>query len=159
MKDKELIMKLAALCSRKEICSSDLIQKLQKYEATEEQVEIVMDRLIQERYVDDARYAQFYVRDKYRFNRWGRDKLVYGLRSKRIDSRHITLALEEIDVELYEQNLVDILVTKAKSLKKDEDQFLKKQKLIRFARGRGFEMELIIRKLGNEGDFFSKKSD
>lgn len=134
--------KLAKLCSTKEICRFDAIEKLHKWEIFNEAEDIV-DWLEDEKFIDDSRFARFYVRDKYRFNKWGRIKISYHLKHKRIPENIIQEAFQEINQEEYIQNLHSVLSQKNKSLK-DEDPLQKKAKLYRYAQGKGFESDLIF---------------
>lgn len=137
--------KLARLCSVKEICRYDVIEKLHKWEIYDEAEEIA-DWLEDEKFIDDNRFARFYVRDKYRFNKWGRIKISYHLKHKHIASGIIQEAFEEIDEEEYKDILATLISQKYNSLK-DEDLIQKKAKLVRYAQGKGFEADLIFRNI------------
>ena len=66
----------AALCSRAEKCSSDIMTKLSQWGVGEENASVVLKQLIEEKYVDDERYARSFVRDKFRFNKGGKIKIL-----------------------------------------------------------------------------------
>ena len=74
----EILYKLAARCSVSEQCLNDIENKLAKYDLPEEERTRILRHLVEEKYVDDQRYAEAYVRDKYRFNKWGRMKISQG---------------------------------------------------------------------------------
>ncbi len=143
----EILYKLAARCSVSEQCLSDVEGKLAKYDLTEEERTRILRHLVEERYVDDGRYAEAYVRDKYRFNKWGRIKIAQGLRMKGIDSETISAAMEVIDEEEYLGILRDLLKAKRKSTR-GASEYEVNGKLIRFATGRGFEFGAIRQCLG-----------
>lgn len=63
--------------------------------------ERVIEHLIKEKYIDQQRYCAAFVRDKYRFNQWGRMKIVQALRLKKIPANMISLGLEAIDESEY----------------------------------------------------------
>lgn len=64
--------------------------------ASEEVTERIMAHLQKERYLDAARFCRFYVRDKYRFNQWGRMKIAQMLRMKRLSDEDIRAGLEKL---------------------------------------------------------------
>lgn len=140
----EILYKLAARCSVSEQCLSDITAKLDKYDLPEEEKTRILRHLVEEKYVDDGRYAKAYVRDKYRFNKWGRIKIAQGLRMKGIDSETINSAMEAIDEEEYMEILSDLIMAKRKSTK-GRNEYEINGKLYRFAAGRGFEYDAIRR--------------
>ena len=147
----EILYKLAARCSVSEQCLSDIESKLAKYDLSGEEKTRILRHLVEEKYVDDRRYAEAYVRDKYRFNKWGRIKIAQGLRMKGIDREAIEAAMEVIDEEEYLSILRDLLKTKRKSTKGKSDYEIN-GKLIRFATGRGFEFAAIRKCIGASAD-------
>ena len=108
----EVLYKLAARCSVSEQCLSDIETKLAKYDLTEEEKTRIVRHLVEEKYVDDRRYAEAFVRDKYRFNKWGRIKIAQGLRMKGIDKETIDTAMEAIDEQEYIEILRDLIKSK-----------------------------------------------
>ena len=149
----EVLYKLAARCSVSEQCLSDVEGKLAKYDLTEEEKTRILRHLVEEKYIDDGRYAEAYVRDKYRFNKWGRIKIAQGLRMKGIDRETIDTAMEAIDEAEYFDILRGLLQSKRRSTKGKNDYEVN-GKLIRFATGRGFEFGAIRQCLGASADDF-----
>ena len=138
----EVLYKLAAKCSVSEQCLSDIETKLAKYDLTDEEKTRILRHLVEEKYIDDGRYAEAYVRDKYRFNKWGRIKIAQGLRMKGIDRETIDTAMETIDEAEYLDILRGLIQSKRRSTKGKNDYEVN-GKLIRFATGRGFEFSAI----------------
>ena len=136
------LKRAAALCSNQEQCSSHIREKLNNWKVTSDDANKIIDLLIQEKFLDDARYATFYVRDKFRFNGWGKIKLRVMLRQKDLPLAIIEDALNQIDPELYKQTCTRLISEKSASLK-ESNQFKRKGKLFRFAAQRGFETDLI----------------
>ena len=151
----EVLYKLAARCSVSEQCLSDVEGKLAKYDLPEEEKTRILHHLVEEKYVDDGRYAEAYVRDKYRFNKWGRMKIAQGLRMKGIDKETIATAMEVIDEAEYLDILRDLLRAKRKSTK-GKSEYEVNGKLVRFATGRGFEYAAIRQCLGASVDEFEE---
>ena len=136
------LKRAAELCSSQEQCTSHIRQKLSSWKVSEQDAEKILHVLIKEKFLDDQRYANFYVRDKFRFNGWGKVKLTMMLRQKELPGTIIEEALNQIDPELYKQKCEHLISEKAASLK-ESNQFKRKGKLFRFAAQRGFESDLI----------------
>ena len=142
MKPEKALQIIAGQCSRRECCSNDVRKKLQKWEIQEKNIEEIMIFLYQNKFIDDSRFAKIYTEDKFRFNHWGKQKIMMMLRNKGIDSSIISDALETLDNSDYRKNCMEILQHKIKSIKED-DLYKRKAKLIRFALGRGFDYDTI----------------
>lgn len=149
----EILYKLAARCSVSEQCLSDIEAKLSRYDLTEEEHTRILRHLVEEKYVDDRRYAEAYVKDKYRFNKWGRIKIAQGLRLKGIDNETIKSAMETIDEEEYLSILRDLIKAKRKSTRGTSEYEIN-GKLTRFATGRGFECAAIRRCINVDDDYW-----
>ena len=139
---KLALQRAAALCSRQEQCSSHIRSKLNSWKVSEEDADKIIELLKKEKFLDDERYATFYVRDKYRFNSWGKIKLTAMLRQKEIPAPIIEEALNQIDPEHYKQTCERLISEKSATLK-ESNQFKRKGKLFRYAAQRGFESDLI----------------
>ena len=137
-----LLNKAATYASRCEHCESEVREKLLIWGGTSEETDEIIAYLIEERYIDNQRYANSYAKDKFRFNHWGKYKISIMLRSKDIDSKIIEEALGQIDEEEYLEKLQQILRDKLRSLKYSSE-YEKKGKLFKFAQSRGFESGAI----------------
>ena len=140
--EKEAYLTLAALCAQAEHCQWEMLEKMRRWEVPEEAQARVMQRLVKERYVDDERYAQAFVKDKIRYNKWGRRKVDQALWQKHIDENIRKRVLDEVDDDEYLKVLRPLLKQKRKSTKANSDYELN-QKLMRFALGRGFTFDII----------------
>ena len=149
----EILYKLAARCSVSEQCLSDIEAKLSRYDLTEEERTHILRHLVEEKYVDDRRYAEAYVKDKYRFNKWGRIKIAQGLRMKGIDTETIKSAMEVIDEEEYQGILRELIKAKRKNTRGTSEYEIN-GKLIRFATGRGFEYAAIRKCINVDDDYW-----
>ena len=142
---EKAIDKMRRLCSRREYCVSDIRSKLMKeLEGVSAKVEAALKILISEKYVDDLRYATAYAREKSMISGWGETKIRYMLSAKRIDRSLVDQALTEIDASKADSRLQKLLENKAKSLKADPQIRLK---LLRFALGRGYQYDDVVRVL------------
>ena len=139
---EELLHKAAAFCSLSEHCSSEVEDKLTIWGATNIQQQEIMQYLIGENYLNHQRFCAFFVKDKFRFNKWGKTKIAYALKSKQIEPELIVESLNAIDDDEYLELLVSLLKTKLRGLKFNSE-YEKRGKLIRFALSRGFENRVI----------------
>ena len=142
MTEQEAYLQLAALCAQAEHCQQEMRDKMRRWELDETVQNRIIDRLIKERYVDDERYARAFVKDKIRYNKWGRRKVQQALWQKHIDADIQQRVLDEIDEKEYLDILRPLLKQKRKSIKAESDYELN-QKLMRFALGRGFGFDII----------------
>ncbi len=135
-------LQLAQLCARSEHCQLELTEKMRQWGMSDEAQARVMARLVSERYVDDERYARAFVRDKIRYNKWGRRKVEQGLWAKHIDDDIRERVLGEVGDGEYLSVLRPLLQQKRRSVKADSDYELN-QKLVKFALSRGFTYDII----------------
>ena len=140
--EQETYLSLAALCAQAEHCQWEMLEKMRRWELSDEAQARVMERLMKERYVDDERYARAFVKDKVRYNKWGRRKVEQALWQKHIGDSVRLQVLDEVDDDEYISILRPLLQQKRRSTKAASDYELN-QKLIRFAVSRGFTMDII----------------
>ncbi|MBQ3858518.1 regulatory protein RecX [Segatella bryantii] len=149
--EQQALFKLTKLCSQSEHCSQEMLEKMKKWELEEDAIARNMEYLIREKYVDDSRFARFFINDKIKYNKWGRKKVEQALYLKHISKDISDPIFEEIDNKLYLDVLRPILQSKRKSIKAKNDYELN-IKLIKFAMGRGFSMDLIKKCLNHIDD-------
>lgn len=144
LSEPQALNRIAAYCSRAERCEYDVRKKLVSWELNEEEVKRIIDRLKKERFLDDSRFCRSFVNDKLKFNKWGKTKIIYELRKRRIPETIYSPILSELSGDEFEKQLIHILSIKAKTVK-GKNEYDRKTKLIRFALGRGFPMDLAIK--------------
>lgn len=138
-------------CALRELCPFDIEQKLRQRDTAEKDIVAVIAQLIDEKFIDTQRYAIAFVRDKIRFDHWGRQKVAYALRMKDISEREIRKALKEIDEEEYLSILQQILRSKQRTVRGKNDWDCR-QKVAAFAQRRGFELDLVFDLLDKTDD-------
>lgn len=142
--EQDALFRITALCAQSEQCEHALREKMIRWGLTEEACDRIIDRLYDEKYIDEERFARAYARDKMRYNHWGRQKIDQGMRLLRISTAARRAALDELPEQEYLEILQHILKSKARQVK-GETEYERTGKLIRFALGRGFEMNLIYK--------------
>ena len=140
--ENDAYLTLAALCAQAEHCQYEMLEKMRRWELPDDAQARVMAKLMKERYVDDERYAQAFVHDKIRYNKWGRRKVEQALWQKRIDEDIRKRVLDAVDDDEYISVLSLMLKQKRKTVQANSDYELN-QKLIRLAVGRGFTFDII----------------
>ena len=159
MTEQEAYLQLAALCAQAEHCQQEMRDKMRRWGLDETVQNRIIARLVKERYVDDERYARAFVKDKIRYNKWGRRKVQQALWMKRIDADIQQQVLDEIDEKEYLDVLRPLLKQKRKSIKAESDYELN-QKLLRFALSRGFGFDIIRQCLDvGEEDYSEEMAD
>jgi regulatory protein len=106
----------------------------------------ILEILIQEKYVDEERFAQSFCRGKFIIKKWGKVKITKELKKKKISDICIKKGLEEIDLTEYDL-LLENLLTKKNDTLRDKNHFTRKSKLARFLIQRGFEGNLVWDKI------------
>lgn len=131
------------ICSRRECCKADIKRYLQKRNLTMQQQDSLINKLIEERFLDEMRYATAFVKDKSRFNGWGEVKISWALKSKGVPEQIISKALNELSLEEQKDRVKILLEKKLPSYLKSGDSSTIKARLIRFALSRGYRSEII----------------
>ena len=138
----QVLDKMAKYCAYQERCVKEVRDKLKTFDIAEEEKTKILDYLLDNHFVNDERYAKAFVRGKVNQSGWGINKIRFHLIQKGINKDIIDEALGQTDKEAYHQRLIDILKTKAKTIKAASD-FEKKRKLAAYAMQKGFEGSLV----------------
>ncbi len=140
--NQDLLHRATALCASSEHCCHDIREKLLRWGGSEGEAEEIIDYLLDEKYIDEARFSIAFAKDKMRFNHWGRQKIGQALRMLQIPAPLRSEALQALPEDEYLDILTHILASKQRSVK-GKNAYERQAKLIRFALSRGFEMSLI----------------
>ena len=138
----QVLDKMAKYCAYQERCVKDVRDKLKTFDLPQTEKDKILDYLLDNRFVNDERFAKSFVRGKVNQSGWGLNKIRFHLVQKGIAKELIDEALGQTDEEVYRQRLIDILKTKAKTVKAEND-FEKKRKLAAYAMQKGFEGSLV----------------
>ena len=138
----QVLDKMAKYCAYQERCVKDVSDKLKTFDILEEEKTKILEYLLDNRFVNDERFAMSFVRGKINQSGWGVNKIRFHLIQKGIDKELIDEALGQTDEEVYRQRLIDILKTKAKTVKA-ATEYEKKRKLAAYAMQKGFEGNLV----------------
>ena len=137
----KVLDRLQAQCSKREYCSSDVFKKAMKaFEGNRELSGKILQALLDDKFVDDLRYASAFAREKSRLTGWGPAKISYTLVGKGIPRPVVARALGEIDKEEADRRMRSVLETKCRTLIGDPQI---KFKLLKFGLTRGYEYDQL----------------
>lgn len=140
---EQALQRAASLCSGSEHCVSQVQEKLLSWGLSDEDAEAVIARLMDEKFIDNTRFARAYCHDKFCYSHWGRIKIVQMLRHLHVSDADIAEGMAVIPEEEYLQAIADAASQKNRSLR-DDDAYQRKGKLVRHLLSRGFEMSLVL---------------
>jgi len=115
-------------------------------------VETIIAQLIEENYLNEERYAKVFAGGKFRMKKWGRVKIKYALKQKKVSEYCIKQGLKEIEEDQYRDTLKDLLQQKWKSLRSEKNLFIKRRKATDFLVQKGYETELVSEALAELQD-------
>ena len=99
--ETDALSRLAAYCSTAEHCRAEVTEKLQRWGISYDAIDRIINRLEQEKYIDEERFCRAFIHDKYRFAKWGKIKIGQALQLKKIPQRVSFQYLNEIDEDEY----------------------------------------------------------
>jgi len=139
----EIYRQCARYCSVAERCAGDVKKRLDATNLDDAAKRRILEQLVNEYFISEVRYSKAFVNDKFRFNQWGRKKIVYELKKKGIPSATIYEALNKIDPGAYLATLKELLVKKRRTVKAKTGRELL-AKLVAYGISKGFEADLIF---------------
>lgn len=138
--ETELLSKAENYCARAEHCADEVKTKVLQWGGDSNIAEHIIERLYDNRFLDDARYCHAYTHDKLLYQHWGRVKIRMMLSSKHLPEEQIRAAIDEIDEAEYARILKDTAAQKKNA---------EREAQIRFLLQRGFEYQEICRVLND----------
>lgn len=138
--------KLEYFCTYRDRCISEVEQKMNEYGLIQEVQDQLMMELIQNKFLDEERFARSFVRGKFGIKKWGRNKIVAALRFKKVSQPCIRLGLSEINDEKYCTVLRELILQRWKK-HTGQKPFQRKGKTAAYLIQRGFESEEVWRQI------------
>ena len=137
------LAKAQRYCAYQDRCHQEVRSKLIEWGVYGDKLEEIMVELIQDRFLDEERFARSYARGKFRLKKWGRVRIEQELKKRQISDYCRRKAMEEIEEEVYLETLQEILHKRWQSLS-DDNLYQRKQKTIQYVVRRGYEMGLVL---------------
>ncbi len=140
--NQTILQRITKYCADTERSTHDVLSKLVSWGVPLEETEIILSKLRAEKFLDDKRYSNSYVTEKWNLDKWGRIKIENALQQKNIDPSIIHDAMSIIDQEEYMLGLNELLEKKYKEVKSGNSMD-EARRIMMFALSRGYEEELI----------------
>lgn len=137
------LQKIKHFCSYQERTHQEVKEKLYSFGLYKMDVEMLLSQMIEENYLNEERFAIAFAGGRFRIKKWGRIKIRYELKQKRISEYCIKKGLVSIGEDEYVKTLRKLFEEKRATLKSEKNIFIKKQKIQSFLMQRGFEPQLI----------------
>ena len=137
-----LLEKLRKYCAYQERSHHDVVQKMWDLKIPQDWRDEMVLALIQENFLNEERFARTYARGKFNIKKWGRIKIIQGLKQHDVSKKCIAIALTEIDDEKYLDVLRETVELKRSKLK-EKNPWKRRSAIYRFATQRGFEPSLV----------------
>lgn len=138
--------KILHYCAYQERCHQEVKNKLYEMGLLSSDVDELLTYLITEGFLNEERFAKLFAGGKFRIKKWGRIKILNELEAKGLTKNCIRIGLKEIEESEYEKVLMEILEAKINTLH-EENVFSLRDKASKYAIQKGFEPELVWRKL------------
>ena len=139
---EEALQKLKHYCAYQERCHSEVKEKCFELGIWQKDHDELISHLIEENYLNEERFAIAFAGGKWRVKRWGRNRIRYELKQKKVSEYCIKKAMKQIPDDEYEEVLQKLIREKYESLK-DEQWIIRKKKTVDHFIRKGFEPELI----------------
>lgn len=138
----QALLKIQAYCAYQERCHAEVREKLYSYGLYRDDADRIIADLISDNYLNEERFACAYVSGKFRIKRWGRNKILLGLKAKKISDYCIRKGMKEIDPDEYDK-VLHTLVEKKLTENKSLHPALRQRKTALYVIGRGYESDLV----------------
>lgn len=148
MKPEDAYIKARYYCANQERCRFDVKRKLHDWKVDGQYVEEIINRLENESFLSEQRFASLLVKSKINQNKWGRMKIRAELARRQIPTEIIDDALMEADEEVLMDNLSRLAEKKMIELNRKRAEN-KSGKLKAFLYSRGYEAEMIFKYINN----------
>lgn len=133
---------LMRLCARAERSSGDAMRLMASWQVPQQEREGVLQRLMHEKFIDDRRYAEAFVREKTNLSAWGEYKIRTALRRKGIAEETVAEAMKIFACCDTPERLDERLRRKARTTKYDTSYQLR-TKLMQYGASLGYPFEEV----------------
>ena len=137
------LQKIKHYCAYQERCHAEVRDKLYSFGLHKNEVEQLLTQLIEENFLNEERFSIAYAGGKFRMKQWGKEKIKYALKQKKVSDYNIRKALASINNADYRKTFISVAGKKLKTLRSEKNIFIKKQKIKTFLQQRGFEIKVI----------------
>ena len=129
-------------CAVMDRCQYQVITKLKSYGVSDSLANEILIELIQNKYLDEERFARSFCSGKFKIKRWGRKKIAYELSKLKVPKSCVLLGMLEINEADY-KDVIKHLVNKKMVSLKDKNTYVRKKKVVEYLLRKGYESELV----------------
>lgn len=145
--------KLADYCVYQDRSHYEVEQKLKELRTlNEDERGEILIWLIQNNFLNEERFSKSYARGKFYQKKWGKIKIMQGLKQKKIPTNLIDKGIEEINEDDYKSTLME-LTEKKWNIIRESEVYLKKKKIYNYLLQKGYEYNLINEILKNYKEY------
>lgn len=137
------LSKIQRYCAFQERCSLDVMLKLRSWKVSEFDIKRILVDLYRDNFINDIRFVQAYVIGKFRHNKWGKIKIAHELFVRGFSQTLIQESLASISEDEYRAMAVHLIAKKKQELFSEKDEMVKKNKIIAYLVGKGYEYECV----------------
>lgn len=141
--DRPIFLKAASYCAYQERTQDEVRQRLKDWNVWGDEAEEIITELILENFLNEERFAKVFAGSKFRVKKWGRRKIMFELKKRRLSDYCIKAGMSEIDDEAYYETLTTLIEKKKHDYRKEESEYKLNQKVAAFLVGKGYESNLI----------------
>jgi regulatory protein len=145
---EQALQKARHYCGYQERSHAEAKEKLYSFGLRKQEVEELLAQLIEDDYLNEERFAQQFAGGHFRMKKWGRVKITYELKQKRVSEYCIKKGLKEIDETDYIKTLEKLAGEKWNTLKTETNLFVKLRKTQDYLLQKGYESGLIKEAIG-----------
>lgn len=140
---EEAKRRLERYCAYQERCHKEVHQKLYEMRMIPDAVDLIIHHLLQHNFLNETRFAQSFVRGKFRTKKWGKNRIIRELKAREISEYNLKLALKEISPSDYNTTFHTLADKRWEQLSKEENIQKRKKKFVDYLLYRGWESQLI----------------
>ena len=133
-------------CAYQERCHKEIVEKLRSMNMIPQAIDLIIVHLIDNKYLNEERFACSFARGKHRIKHWGKIRIVNELKFRKISQYNITTALKEITAEEYNNNFHTLADRQWENIR-EINAIKKRKKFCDFLLRKGFESNLIYEKV------------
>ena len=137
---EEAKKKLEYFCAYQERSHIEVEKKIYEMRMIPEAKDLIMLHLIQEGFLNEERFAKAYARGKFYNKKWGKRKIINGLKLHKVHDNLINIALREIQPEDYRQSILKLIARKKRDYK-EQNPYILKQKVFQYLLQKGYAFE------------------
>ena len=153
---EQIIRAITHYCQYQERCHYEVKEKLAELGSYGDDAAEIMAGLIEQGLLNETRFACAFAGGKFRMLKWGRNKIIFEMKQKRISPYNIKAGLAEIEEDTYLATLQALAEKKWLEIKHIKSKLEKKRKLTIYLIQKGYENALVYDLLNSK--YFSDKN-